>query len=143
MNMTQLLLAYSTIEETHRGQTYGGRPYFLHPIEVAAELPVDEMSDVMFVAALLHDTLEDTDLPRNTIKLVWGEEVLEIVDLLTKDENLTYEENIQRIIDSGNRAAMQVKLADNRVNLRNGPKRKNAEKYERSIAALEAALKGG
>lgn len=142
LSTAKILLAYKVCEVCHYGQYYGGRPYFLHPIEVASELA--ELGygtdSYEFVAALLHDTVEDSDMTVDTLSTTFGGEVAEMVGLLTKREDLSYRENIERIIDSGNLGAMKVKLADNRVNLRNSPKESLIGRYEMSISMLEDAL---
>lgn len=133
------------IRAAHADQTYAGSPYYLHPIEVA-ETIVNPTFDE-YIAALLHDVLEDTPITEEIMrKMVGGgndergRAITDMVVLCTKVKGLTYAENIDRIIKSGNKGAMRIKLADNKVNLRNGPKEHNIEKYKKSIAALTVAL---
>jgi (p)ppGpp synthase/HD superfamily hydrolase len=146
------------IQEAHAGQKYGTMPYFLHPVEVAAEAntiydtlltttTLPDVTDVQ-VAALLHDVIEDTNYTAEMLRERFNDNVIAMVELLTKDETLSYAENIQRIQDSENVGAMIVKLADNRIN-RNGQKpswmapvranRLNA-RYDASIIALTNTL---
>lgn len=146
------------IQEAHAGQKYGNMPYFFHPIEVAEMAQAIVMHsnhrladllqlDNIVTAALLHDVIEDTKYTAVDLRERFTLESIDMVVLLTKDDSLDYRANIQRIIDSGNRGAMIVKLADNRVN-RGGDKSAmdsaRAEKlnarYDMSIAMLEAAL---
>jgi (p)ppGpp synthase/HD superfamily hydrolase len=105
------------MKTAHLGQKYGDLPYYTHPIEVAmyCNTPVQK------IAGLLHDVLEDTAWTEVQLREIFDDEVVDIVVLLTKDKTLTYRQNIQRIIDSGNVDAMTVKLADNTVNF-NGDK---------------------
>lgn len=101
--------------DAHYGQKdRGGTPYICHPLHVADGMTDEETA----AAAILHDVLEDTevtvsDFEREGIPA----SVIETVKLLTRDETLTYKEYIDRIAGSGNRAAMQVKLADLRHNM--------------------------
>lgn len=71
--------------KAHMGQTRkSGEPYIHHPIEVAtivAELGMDEDS---VVSALLHDVLEDTDIPNETILSEFGPDVLQLIEGVTK-----------------------------------------------------------
>lgn len=138
--------AIKIISFYHKDQKYGDHmPYFLHPVEVANEV-LDPTYDE-YLAALMHDLLEDCNLTESTLRAIASKEVVDMVVLLTKDKSLTYEENVQRIIDSGNIGAMKVKLADNTVNMR-GDKSKMSQsrkekletRYQRSIEMLTKAL---
>lgn len=104
--------------QAHKGQMYGSVPYFNHPLEVANTVHdmFEDATEDQLIAALLHDTVEDTNVTIIDIAVEFGREVAVMVDLLTKDPTLTYRENIKRIINSGNVGAMRVKLADNLVN---------------------------
>jgi len=141
----QISLALKTMIKAHEGQQYGDMDYFQHPIMVAQEIWLPDAVEV--VAALLHDTVEDTPVTLIEIEVNFGASVAEIVRLLSKDKTLDYRQNIQRIIDSKNVSAMRVKLADNTINL-NGDKSQMSEdrrtrlidQYEMSIKMLNAAL---
>jgi (p)ppGpp synthase/HD superfamily hydrolase len=142
------VVAQMMIYHLHRDQQYGGRPYFLHPIEVAYDLMENTQENVghgfaendWIIAALLHDVVEDTPMPLEDIEAIFGDAVAEIVELCTKDESLSYRENIQRIVDSKNIGAMFVKLSDNRVNFRNSPKESLIGRYTMSIKMLTKAI---
>lgn len=148
------------IQEAHRGQKYNNMPYFFHPVEVADE--VTAITGMMagsvinydtpllintILAALLHDVVEDTEYTAEQLRERWDDDVVDMVELLSLDDDLPYLDNIQVIIDSGNVGAMLVKLADNRVN-RRGDKSSFSEKraqklndrYDASMAMLESAL---
>src|SRR5690554_2733507 len=71
---------------SHEGMTRAsGEPYYYHPVEVAkivaSEINID---DVSVVAALLHDTVEDTEVALENIEAEFGETVAHIIDGLTK-----------------------------------------------------------
>ena len=108
------------VKKAHTGQRYGSDPYWTHPLAVAEkgkELFGSKFTDTAYHAALLHDTVEDTNLSLADLqKLGYNTQVLDIVDLVTKDKSLDYEGNIRRIIQSGNKLAMMVKFADNFIN---------------------------
>src|SRR3984885_8703847 len=61
-----------------------GDPYFSPPLEVAAILTGLKLDDATIAAALLHDTIEDTDATRSEIDRVFGHDIGVLVDGLTK-----------------------------------------------------------
>ncbi len=65
-----------------------GDPYFSHPLEVAAILTDLKLDDATIVAALLHDTIEDTEATRTEIDAVFGPEIGALVEGLTKLKRL-------------------------------------------------------
>src|SRR5271170_3186555 len=65
-----------------------GDPYFSHPLEVAAILTGLKLDDATIAAALLHDTIEDTDATRGEIDRVFGSDIGRLVDGLTKLKKL-------------------------------------------------------
>ena len=111
-------LARKTMEMAHAGQTdHSGKLYREHPLGVMWLLPEDA-SHVEIKAALLHDVLEDSDYTEDDLLAAGAEEELvEVLRLLTRDESFTYLDWIRTIAESGNRAAIRVKIADNRHNL--------------------------
>jgi guanosine-3',5'-bis(diphosphate) 3'-pyrophosphohydrolase len=98
-------------------------PYINHPIDIANIL-VNEagiFNTTVIVAAILHDTLEDTDATRAELTLEFGVEIAAIVDEVTDDKSLPKEER-KRLQEehapSLSFCAQQVKLADKISNLR-------------------------
>ena len=137
--------AFQSAVVAHQGQKYVDLPYFTHVLTVAEKL-FDPTEDEL-VAAMLHDIVEDTHWQLMHVSEQFGPNVADIVDLVTKDKTLSYEGNIARIIASGNRSAMKVKLADNFANMSGDKSQMSAERRNRlnsqymdSIAALSAAL---
>ena len=65
-------------------QRDSGDPYFSHPLEVAAILTDLKLDDATIAAALLHDTIEDTDATRAEIDRVFGHDIGRLVEGLTK-----------------------------------------------------------
>lgn len=100
--------ALSIAVEAHRGQVdKNGQPYILHPLAVAAKLDTLDLK----VIGLLHDTIEDTFVTADYLmEKGIPKNLIDIVVLLTRDENETYETYLRRVKD--NPIAKQVKLAD-------------------------------
>jgi GTP pyrophosphokinase len=104
-----------------------GAPYFSHPLEVAAILAEMKLDDATIAAALLHDTIEDTETTREEIDSLFGGEIGELVDGLTKIAKLdlvTREaeqaENFRKLLIAitSDIRVLLVKLADRLHNMR-------------------------
>ena len=81
--------AYVYAMKAHGAQVRAsGDPFFSHPLEVAAILTEYRLDDATIVAAMLHDTIEDTDSTREEIDRVFGHEIGGLVDGLTKLKRL-------------------------------------------------------
>src|SRR5262249_22582042 len=81
--------AYVYAMKAHGAQTRAsGDPYFSHPLEVAAILTGLKLDDATIVAALLHDTIEDTEATRAEIDQIFGHEIGALVEGLTKLKRL-------------------------------------------------------
>lgn len=81
--------AYVYAMKAHGAQKRAsGDPYFSHPLEVAAILTDLKLDDATIVAAVLHDTIEDTDTTREEIDRLFGKQIGKLVDGLTKIEKL-------------------------------------------------------
>ena len=98
-------------------------PYINHPLALAAILSVEgHVTDVtVLVAALLHDTVEDTDTSIDEIAAEFGHAVASIVAEVTDDPTLDRAAQKQHQIDSApfkSHGAKLVKLADKIANLR-------------------------
>ncbi len=93
--------AFNFAYEKHSGQLRkSGDPYIIHPIQVACTLAEYQVDPSTIASGLLHDLLEDTDTSYNDLKTLFGEEVADIVEGLTKLHLLHYE---------GSKASEQVK----------------------------------
>ena len=117
LNVAQTL---SFIKQAHSDQLYGKLPYWRHPRAVALtgkKVFGSKFNSNAVKVAFLHDVVEDTDVGLEELsKLGFDPAVVEAVGLLTKDKSLSYRQNIERIINSGNPLAMMVKYADNYEN---------------------------
>ncbi len=83
--------AYAFAEKAHAGQKRKtGEPYFNHPLAAAEILRSWNLDDATIAAGILHDTVEDTGVPLETIKKEFGDEVAALVDGVTKLGHLKY-----------------------------------------------------
>ncbi len=127
-NLELIQKAYVYAATAHAGQTrLSGEPYLSHPLAVAhtlAELGFDEAT---IVAGLLHDTVEDTKATIEELDELFGEDVADIVDGVTKISLIPFDskedaqaENIRKMIlaMSHDIRVLMVKLADRIHNMR-------------------------
>src|SRR3954447_11765496 len=84
--------AYARAAEAHTGQTRkSGEPYVTHPVAVATVVAELGLDDAAIVAALLHDTVEDTKLSLADIEAEFGPDVAGIVDGVTKLDRIKFD----------------------------------------------------
>jgi GTP diphosphokinase / guanosine-3',5'-bis(diphosphate) 3'-diphosphatase len=129
-NTNEALLnrAYVYAMKAHGDQRRAsGDPYFSHPIEVAAILTDLKLDDATIAAALLHDTIEDTDATRAEIDSLFGPDIGRLVEGLTKLKKLdlvTKEakqaENLRKLLlaIADDVRVLLIKLADRLHNMR-------------------------
>ena len=139
--------AYEVAEQYHRGQTRkSGAPYVTHPLAVALILAELGMDTTTLAAALLHDTVEDTDLTLGQVHAEFGEEVAVLVDGVTKLDGSKWgdraeAETFRKIIlaAADDLRVLVIKLADRVHNLRTlrfHPKREKRERIARASLEL-------
>jgi len=127
-NEAMLNRAYVYAMKAHGEQRRAsGDPYFSHPIEVAAILTDLKLDDATIAAALLHDTIEDTETTRAEIDSLFGRDIGTLVEGLTKLKKLdlvTKEakqaENLRKLLlaIAEDVRVLLVKLADRLHNMR-------------------------
>ncbi|WP_283095277.1 RelA/SpoT family protein [Nocardioides alcanivorans] len=118
--------AYVTAERLHATQMRkSGDPYITHPLAVTTILAEIGMTEPTLVAALLHDTVEDTDYTLAQLTTEFGEEVAQLVDGVTKLDKVQYgdsaqAETIRKMIVAMSRdiRVLVIKLADRLHNMR-------------------------
>jgi guanosine-3',5'-bis(diphosphate) 3'-pyrophosphohydrolase len=118
--------AYATAERLHRGQRRkSGEPYITHPLAVTTILAELGMTEPTLVAALLHDTVEDTAYTIDDVRREFGDEVGQLVDGVTKLDKVKYGESaeaetIRKMIVAMSRdiRVLVIKLADRLHNMR-------------------------
>ena len=90
-------------------------PYIMHPVSVALLLSRHGFRDEVVAAALVHDVLEDTDFPESELRKEMGKEVMALVDAVTNDDSLPWEEKKLTYIETvraGGEGAWAVATAD-------------------------------
>jgi guanosine-3',5'-bis(diphosphate) 3'-pyrophosphohydrolase len=120
--------AYVYAMKAHGNQKRAsGEAYFNHPLEVAAILADMKLDDATIAAALLHDTIEDTETTQQEIQERFGPEIAALVDGLTKIKQLdrvtreaTQAENLRKLLLAMSKdvRVLLVKLADRLHNMR-------------------------
>jgi (p)ppGpp synthase/HD superfamily hydrolase len=128
--------------DAHGGQyrTATGDPYIVHPLRVMAA--VEHLPVSVRIAAVLHDTVEDTSVTLGQIESQFGPEVAALVDAVTRRPGEVYADFILRVAANGPQA-VAIKLADLDDNLRDlsGSLR---GRYERAVAVLAGqSVNGG
>ena len=127
-NKKKIKKAYEFADAAHGDQRrISGVPYILHPTSVACILADMGMDTDSLVAALLHDTVEDTDVTLHDVEVNFGEEVAAMVDGLTKISKIKYTdreeqqaENVRKMLIamSNDIRVIIIKLADRLHNMR-------------------------
>ena len=114
--------AYVYAMKAHGAQKRAsGDPFFSHPLEVAAILTDLKLDDATIAAALLHDTIEDTDTTDEELRREFGGRIAAIVAEVTDDTALPKADRKRLQIEHAphlSREAKLVKLADKICNLR-------------------------
>src|SRR5215831_2016698 len=128
VNEELLNRAYVYAMKAHGEQVRAsGDPYFSHPLEVAAILTDLKLDDATIVAALLHDTIEDTEATRAEIDQLFGKDIGHLVEGLTKLKKLDLvsreakqAENLRKLLlaIAEDVRVLLVKLADRLHNMR-------------------------
>jgi guanosine-3',5'-bis(diphosphate) 3'-pyrophosphohydrolase len=124
-NLEKLLKAAAFAAQKHKEQKrkgVNGEPYINHPLEVAHLLAsVGQIEDPdILIAAILHDTVEDTDTTKEDITEMFGKNVAEMVMEVTDDKSLPKAERKLLQIEHAphlSSGAKQIKLADKTSNI--------------------------
>ncbi|GAA1411513.1 GTP pyrophosphokinase [Glutamicibacter uratoxydans] len=121
-----LVHAYEVAEKYHEGQKRkSGDPYITHPVAVATILAEMGMTGSILAAALLHDTVEDTEYSLEAVTKEFSEEIAMLVDGVTKLDKVTYgdaapAETVRKMVVAMSRdiRVLLIKLADRLHNAR-------------------------
>ncbi|MBX6354869.1 MAG: bifunctional (p)ppGpp synthetase/guanosine-3',5'-bis(diphosphate) 3'-pyrophosphohydrolase [Micromonosporaceae bacterium] len=140
--------AYRIAESKHRGQLRkSGEPYITHPLAVAQILAELGMDTTTLVAALLHDTVEDTSYTLQELRRDFGPEVAHLVDGVTKFDKMFYgqdaeAETIRKMIVAAGRdvRVLVIKLADRLHNMRTLDARSHASRQRIARATQDVLV---
>lgn len=126
--LSLLRRAWEVGAAAHAGQTRkSGEPYITHPVAVAGVLADMGLDAETLIAAILHDTIEDTPLGRGEIAAEFGEAVAELVDGVTKLDKLKFRDRQEAAAESFRKMLLamsrdlrviMIKLADRLHNMR-------------------------
>lgn len=124
-DLSKLLEAASFAAKRHTGQKRkgsDGEPYINHPLEVANLLAnVGNVSDFdILIAAVLHDTVEDTGVTKEELEARFGQQVANYVSEVTDDKSLPKDERKRLQVEHAphlSHGAKQIKLADKISNI--------------------------
>ena len=124
----RIRLAFDTAVKAHGEQRRKtGELYIHHPVEVALILADINLDNESIMAALLHDVVEDTELTIEDIKKLFGEEVAELVDGVTKLGQISYFTYVEQQVENMRKMLIAmakdarviiIKLADRLHNMR-------------------------
>jgi guanosine-3',5'-bis(diphosphate) 3'-pyrophosphohydrolase len=120
--------AYFYAEQAHEGQVRrSGEPYVNHPLEVANILAGMHMDHQSLMAAMLHDVIEDTAIPKEALTKQFGKTVADLVDGVSKLTQFEFETPAEKQAENFQKMALamakdirviMVKLADRLHNMR-------------------------
>ena len=123
-----IIAAYELGAWAHRNQRRkSGEPYITHPVQVAGLLADFHLDQNTIIAAILHDTVEDTEITHEDLVEKFGQEVADLVEGVTKIGQIEFEtkehaeaENIRKMLLAMSRdiRVMLIKLADRLHNTR-------------------------
>ena len=130
-----MIIAYNA----HQGQVdKSGIPYIYHPIHLAEQMQTEEEC----IVALLHDTVEDTNVTFETLEKEFSKEVIEALKLLTHDKSVDYMDYVKNL--KNNPIAKKVKLADlyhnSDITRMENPTKKDIERKEKYHKAISILL---
>ncbi|MEQ3694873.1 MAG: bifunctional GTP diphosphokinase/guanosine-3',5'-bis pyrophosphate 3'-pyrophosphohydrolase [Alcanivorax sp.] len=124
----QVCRAYFYAEQAHEGQRRrSGEPYIVHPLAVANILTEMHLDHQSLMAAMLHDVIEDTGVPKSALADQFGDVVTDLVDGVSKLTHIHFESKEEQQAENFQKMAMAmakdirvilVKLADRLHNLR-------------------------
>ena len=139
--------SYDFSKKAHEGQNrVSGEPFFTHPLEVAFILAELELDCTSIIAGILHDTIEDTPHTYEEIKSIFGQEVADLVDGVTKLGKIPYTTKRERQAENLRKMFLAmakdirvilIKLADRLHNMRTLKYMKAEKQAEKAKETLE------
>ena len=149
MNLVLKATQFAALKHCDQARKDGKTPYIIHPISVAmilSEIGSIEDPEILS-AALLHDTLEDTDTSAHELDKNFGSRVRIIVEELTDNDMLTFSQPKQMQIDNApylSKDATLVRIADKISNvsdvIENPPPEWNQKRCNKYVDWAEAVM---
>ncbi|MFA5750027.1 MAG: HD domain-containing protein [Candidatus Shapirobacteria bacterium] len=138
----RLVSAYNFAQKSHEGQfRKSGEPYFTHCVEVFNILKNEwgVKDEDCLIAALLHDTVEDTDITPEQLKSEFGNEIAELVSGVTKLKSSTDRETLKKVLNKSyiDPRVSILKLADRLHNMRTLEFMKPEKQIDKSRETLD------
>ena len=149
MNLVLKATQFAALKHCDQRRKDGKTPYIIHPISVAMILAeIGSIEDLEILsAALLHDTLEDTDTSAHELDKNFGSRVRIIVEELTDNDMLTFSQRKQMQIDNApylSKDATLVRIADKISNvsdvIENPPPEWNQKRCNKYVDWAEAVM---
>jgi (p)ppGpp synthase/HD superfamily hydrolase len=116
MQPTLIEKAIRMATSAHEGQMRkDGPPYIIHPVAVTLMLAQRGFAEEVIAAALVHDVLEDTTVTAEQMRGELGPDVLELVQTVSYDKNLSWEDQRVKYIEAvraGSEGAKAISIAD-------------------------------
>ena len=149
MNLVLKATQFAALKHCDQRRKDGKTPYIIHPISVAMILAeIGSIEDLEILsAALLHDTLEDTDTSAHELEKIFGSRVRIIVEELTDNDMLTFSQRKQMQIDNApylSKDATLVRIADKISNvsdvIKNPPPEWNQKRCNKYVDWAEAVM---
>ena len=127
-SLGKVILAIELIKWLHGPvNRKSGEPFYLHPLAVAQIVLEYSTAEATILGALLHDTVEDTAALLGSLGAIFGRETADVVDVVTHLQSyrgsfykvkLSANENLQMLVETENKEALYVKVADRMHNVR-------------------------
>ena len=146
-DLSRVRKAYELAEQLHHNQVrLSGEPYIFHPLSVAIILAQMEMDTDTIIAALLHDTVEDTDCTSQDLIQEFGEQVAELVDGVTKLSRIPYSSQEEQQVENLRKMFMAmardirvilIKLADRLHNMRTLKSMREEKQRQKALETME------
>ena len=149
MNLILKATQFAALKHCDQRRKDGKTPYIIHPISVAMILAeIGSIEDLEILsAALLHDTIEDTDTSAHELDKEFGSRVRIIVEELTDNDMLTFSQRKQMQIDNApylSKDATLVRIADKISNvsdvIENPPPEWNQKRCNKYVDWAEAVM---
>ncbi|MFH1129406.1 MAG: HD domain-containing protein [Patescibacteria group bacterium] len=105
----------AVIAHVNQKRKNDGSPYVVHPFIVAMKLVKYNFSDAVIAAALVHDVLEDTDVTEQELRDKLGNEVVDMVKMVTNDDTLSWRDKKIKYVETvrnGSDEAKAISIAD-------------------------------